>query len=123
MENEAYHFFEFATRMDLDNFNRNTREGLHMTSIAAAWMNIVYGFGGVRTDREGIKLAPTIPVDWKKYTFKITYNQCLIDVSVNHQSIKISLIKGRAIQLQVYQKKLTLTQNPIVIERSTKRSV
>jgi maltose phosphorylase len=94
-----------------------------MTSIAAAWMNIVYGFGGVRTDREGIKLAPTIPVDWKKYTFKITYNQCLIDVSVNHQSIKISLIKGRAIQLQVYQKKLTLTQNPIVIERSTKRSV
>ena len=123
MENEAYHFFEFATRMDLDNFNRNTREGLHMTSIAAAWMNIVYGFGGVRTDGEGIKIAPTIPADWKKYTFKITYNQCLIDVSVNHQSIKISLIEGSAIQLQVYQKKVTLTQNPIVIERATKRIV
>ncbi|WMT43393.1 family 65 glycosyl hydrolase [Paenibacillus sp. D2_2] len=42
---EAYKFFEFATRLDLDNYNRNTREGLHTTSIAAAWMNIVYGFG------------------------------------------------------------------------------
>jgi maltose phosphorylase len=34
--NEAYDFFRFATRMDLDNYNRNTHEGLHTTSIAAA---------------------------------------------------------------------------------------
>ena len=53
--------------MDLDNFNRNTREGLHMTSIAAAWMNIVYGFGGVRTDGEGIKIAPQFQQTGKIY--------------------------------------------------------
>ena len=43
---EAIRFFGFATRLDLDNYNRNTREGLHITSIALAWINIVYGFAG-----------------------------------------------------------------------------
>lgn len=41
---------------DLDNYNRNTREGIHTTSIAAAWMNIIYGFGGLRTDGDIILL-------------------------------------------------------------------
>ena len=45
-KDEASKFFEFATRMDLDDYNCNTCEGIHTTSIAAAWMNIVYGVGG-----------------------------------------------------------------------------
>ena len=40
-DDEAYDFFGFATRLDLDNYNRNTNQGIHTTSIAAAWMNIV----------------------------------------------------------------------------------
>ncbi len=47
---EAYAFFEYATRIDLDDYNRNTREGLHTTALAAAWMNIVYGYAGLRSD-------------------------------------------------------------------------
>ena len=54
-DDEAYDFFGFATRLDLDNYNRNTNQGIHTTSIAAAWMNIVYGFGGLRTDGEKLK--------------------------------------------------------------------
>nr|WP_245237624.1 hypothetical protein [Paenibacillus ihuae] len=57
---EAYHFFEFATRLDLDNYNGNTREGLHTTSIAAAWMNIVSGFGGMRSDGERLSFQPSL---------------------------------------------------------------
>ena len=50
--------------MDLDNYNRNSGEGLHTTSIAAAWMNIVYGFGGLREDGDMLKLAPSIKKKW-----------------------------------------------------------
>jgi maltose phosphorylase len=57
---EAYKFFGFATRMDLDNYNRNSTEGLHTTSIAAAWMNIVFGFGGMRSDGELLSFSPSI---------------------------------------------------------------
>ncbi|HCM14276.1 MAG TPA: family 65 glycosyl hydrolase, partial [Lachnospiraceae bacterium] len=67
---EGYRFFSFATRMDLDNYNRNTSEGLHTTSIAAAWMNIVYGFAGMRSDGDILSFSPSIPAAWNGYSFR-----------------------------------------------------
>ncbi len=76
---EAFDFFGFATRMDLDNYNRNTEEGLHTTSIAAAWMNIVYGFGGMRSDDEilaFLRLSQSAGMDidsaWKRITERLS---------------------------------------------------
>ena len=50
--------------MDLDDYNRNTCEGLHLTSICAAWLNIVYGFGGLRSDGNILVLKPVLPSNW-----------------------------------------------------------
>ncbi|HEY8390344.1 MAG TPA: glycosyl hydrolase family 65 protein [Clostridia bacterium] len=83
-EQDAIKFFEFATRMDLDDFNRNTLEGLHMTSIAAAWMNIVYGYGGLRSDSNKITICPKIPEIWSQYSFKINFNNKNYKITVNH---------------------------------------
>ena len=65
-------FSGFATRLDLDNYNRNTDQGLHLTSIAAAWMNIVYGFGGLRSDGPVLTFNPSIPRQWQAYRFRLT---------------------------------------------------
>lgn len=62
---EAVRFFGYATRLDLDNYNRNTREGLHITSIVMAWANIVYGFAGLRSDDAQLRFAPRMPERWK----------------------------------------------------------
>ncbi|MCL2095660.1 MAG: family 65 glycosyl hydrolase [Oscillospiraceae bacterium] len=87
---EAYAFFSNATRMDLDNYNRNTNEGLHTTSIAAAWINVLYGFGGMRSDGEIISFAPSIPKDWKSYSFKVLVRGVLVKVEVNHDRVKFT---------------------------------
>ncbi len=110
---EAYTFFEFATRMDLDNFNRNTREGLHTTSIAAAWMNIVYGFGGIRTDADTLIIAPIIPEEWTSYTFKITYKQRLIQISVTQSDVNITLLEGESLFIELYQDSKELADEPL----------
>lgn len=89
MEDKAMSFFAFATRLDLDDYNRNTSEGLHTTSIAAAWLNIVYGFGGLRSDKE-ISVAPTLPKEWESYSFSI-------------------LIHGTPVKFKVCKDKLILT--------------
>ena len=68
---DAVRFFGFATRLDLDNFNRNTREGLHTTSIAMAWANIVYGFAGLRSDGDILSFAPRMPERWKTLEFSL----------------------------------------------------
>ena len=114
-DKEALDFFSFATRLDLDDYNRNTLEGLHMTSIAAAWMNIVYGFLGLRSDKEEISIAPSLPSRWNKYAVNIYYQNRKIRISVHKNRIHFSLT-GEPITLKVYNKPL-LIKDDLVIER------
>lgn len=99
---EAFAFFKFATRMDLDNYNRNSGEGLHTTSIAAAWMNIVYGFGGLRADGDMLTLAPSIPKQWEGYRFHIVYLDEIICVEVRKGQTEIYTLHGGQIVLGIY---------------------
>ncbi|KHL96403.1 glycoside hydrolase [Paenibacillus sp. IHB B 3415] len=99
---EAYHFFEFATRLDLDNYNRNTREGLHTTSIAAAWMNIVYGFGGMRSDGARLSFQPTLPQRWTSYSFQVRYEGVLLGIIVNKDSVSFRAIEGGSTEVTIY---------------------
>ena len=113
---EAYSFFQFATRMDLDNYNRNSNEGLHTTSIAAGWMNIVYGFGGMRSDGEILSFHPTIPDSWTGYSFRVTYHGAIIQVEVQKEAIHIGLHHGEAARVSVYGQIRDLTPEMLEIE-------
>ncbi|SET58977.1 glycoside hydrolase family 65 protein [Paenibacillus sp. NFR01] len=99
---EAYNFFEFATRLDLDNYNRNTREGLHTTSIAAAWMNIVYGFGGMRSDGERLSFQPSLPERWSSYSFNVTCEGVLLNIAVTKDMVMITAPQGGSTEIVVY---------------------
>ena len=110
-KDEAIKFFGFATRMDLDDYNRNTSEGLHTTSIAAAWMNIVYGFGGLRSDGILLSLSPTIPHIWKKYSFKINYKGETIKVIVDKFKVTILKTTDKPINIFLFNKQVTLTKS------------
>lgn len=101
---EAFEFFGFATRMDLDNYNRNTGEGLHLTSIAAAWINIVYGFGGFRSDGELPVFNPSIPEAWKGYSFRIMYRGAILEVKVNKENARFRAVSGPETTAEVYGK-------------------
>lgn len=101
---EAFEFFGFATRMDLDNYNRNTREGLHTTSLAGAWVNIVYGFGGLRSDGELLSLSPSIPESWNSYSFRIVYRTGILSVKVEKEKVTLTVLNDRKIKVCVYDK-------------------
>jgi len=113
---EAYKFFGFATRMDLDNYNRNTSEGLHTTSIAAAWMNIVYGFAGMRSDGDCLTFSPSIPRAWKAYSFRIHYKGDIIELKIEKDKAIFHTVNGSKIDIIVYEKALTLSNEKIVID-------
>ncbi|TCL56887.1 maltose phosphorylase [Kineothrix alysoides] len=109
---EAYRFFQFATRMDLDNYNRNSSEGLHTTSIAAAWMNIVYGFGGLRSDGENISLCPSMPKQWRSYSFRIGYREDVLLVEVDGEKVCLSTLEGKAIDIDLYGELVAVGKEP-----------
>jgi maltose phosphorylase len=112
---EAYKFFGFATRMDLDNYNRNTSEGLHTTSIAAAWMNIVYGFGGMRSDQELLSFSPSIPKNWNGYSFRIQYQNDVILVEINKQEATFCTMNGSGITVKIYGQPVVLSKERTLI--------
>jgi len=98
---EAFDFFRFAARIDLDNYNRNTAEGIHTTSIAAAWMNIVYGFGGMRSDGEVLSFNPSIPAHWQGYSFEVTYHGSVLRVEVSQDQAVIRVKDGAPVTVKV----------------------
>jgi maltose phosphorylase len=114
---QAYDFFGFATRMDLDNYNRNTCEGLHTTSIAGAWMNIVYGFGGLRSDGDMLALAPVIPAGWSAYRFKLLIGGCVVGVEVTPEEVRLTC-DGECV-LMLYGKPLRLTKAGHIAKRNS----
>jgi maltose phosphorylase len=93
---DALRFFSFATRLDLDNYNRNAGEGLHMTSLAAAWQNIVQGFAGLRISEEGISLSPYLPDGWTRLAFKLHWRGAQLSIAVTHNGCEIYLASGEA---------------------------
>lgn len=114
-QEDAYKFFGFATRMDIDNYNRNTSEGLHTTSIAAAWMNIVYGFGGMRSDGEILSFAPALPSQWQGYSFKVNYMGDILSISINKEQIKISTSRGLGVKILIYGEEYVLREQEVIL--------
>ena len=113
-EKQADDFFGFATRLDLDDYNRNTCEGLHMTSIAAAWMNIVYGFLGLRSDSKELSIAPKLPSKWKSYSVNLLYKDRHLKVEVNKNNLIFKLDGNDSINLKIYGKNTEISNNSIV---------
>jgi maltose phosphorylase len=105
---EATRFFGYATRLDLDNYNRNTNEGLHTTSLAIAWINIVYGFAGLRSDGEALRFAPRLPDRWKRLCFSLTWQGRVFTVEMHREKTLFTLRKGEPMTFVVYGEKATL---------------
>ncbi|HEX7433457.1 MAG TPA: glycosyl hydrolase family 65 protein, partial [Anaerolineaceae bacterium] len=112
---EAFDFFRFAARIDLDNYNRNSAEGIHTTSIAAAWMNIVYGFGGMRSDGDMLSFNPTIPTHWKGYSFQVLYRGSVIRVETSQHETVVRVVQGEPITVKIRGEVRKIDHNGISI--------
>lgn len=113
---KAEQFFDFATRMDLDNYNRNTREGLHTTSIAGAWMNIVCGFGGLQADAAKLTLAPSIPKGWTGYSFRVCTGGSVVRAEITQKHVTLVAQTGDSVPAVLYGKEVLVTNTPATFD-------
>ena len=104
---KSVELYKRTARLDLDNYNNDTEDGLHITSMTGSWLSIVEGFAGMRTF-EGLHFQPFLPTDWERYAFHINYRGRLIKVSVAKSGIDIRLLEGDALELEVYETTYTL---------------
>ncbi|NLU52265.1 MAG: glycoside hydrolase family 65 protein [Clostridiaceae bacterium] len=105
---KAYELYLRTARLDLDNYNKDTDDGLHITSMAGTWMSIVYGFGGMRIRNRKLSLKPFKPSAWKGYSFRIMFRDRLIKVSVDDNGATLLLEEGEPIDILLFDSTVTL---------------
>lgn len=88
---QAYTFYLRTSRLDLDDYNKEVEEGLHITSMAGTWMSIVEGFGGMRVRNNQLHFEPKIPAQWKGYSFKVNFRNAIVKVEVKQEGTNISI--------------------------------
>ena len=88
---QAYTFYLRTSRLDLDDYNKEVEEGLHITSMAGTWMSIVEGFGGMRVRNNQLHFEPKIPAQWKGYSFKVNFRNAIVKVEVKQEGTNVSI--------------------------------
>ncbi len=96
---QAYQFYLRTSRLDLDDYNKEVHEGLHITSMAGTWMSIVEGFGGMRVKNNQLHFEPRIPEQWKGYSFKVNFRNAIVKVEVTHQEAKVTVEGNQEVEV------------------------
>ncbi len=109
----AYEFYLRTSRLDLDDYNNDTEDGLHITSMAGTWLSVVEGFGGMRIKNGKLHLYPVLPEKWKSYAFKIGFRGALITVNVNHDEVSLVSDSAADLILNVFGEDVKLTNNKV----------
>ena len=107
---KAVEMYQRTARLDLDNINNDTDDGLHITSMAGSWLAMVHGFAGMRTTN-GLSLAPFLPDAWQGYAFQFHYRGRVIRVSVRPGQALVELLQGDPLKMTLCGQEQTLSDS------------
>lgn len=112
---QAYVFYLRTSRLDLDDYNKEVEEGLHITSMAGTWMSIVEGFGGMRMVDDKLSFVPRIPDQWKRYSFKVNFRKRILNISVGQDGIAFELNGKEEMSIRVNGNRVVLPPHKEVV--------
>lgn len=88
-EAKAYEFYLRTARLDLDDYNNDTEDGLHITSMAGSWMSIVEGFAGMRVKDNTLSFQTFIPKTWESYAFHVQFRGVKLFVKIKQDDFEL----------------------------------
>jgi maltose phosphorylase len=91
---KAYELYHRTARLDLDDYNNEVYQGLHVTAMGGAWMAVVYGFGGMRLVGENLHFKPFLPEQWSGLTFHLRWRGSLLALRIEPNQLRVSNLEG-----------------------------
>ena len=76
-----------AAMMDLRDLEHNTKDGLHIASLAGAWLAVVAGFGGMRDHGGKLSFRPQLPPGWTRLCFRVVWRDTRIKVTAEGDDV------------------------------------
>ncbi len=105
---KAYEMYVRTARLDLDDYNNDTEDGLHITSMAGTWMSVVKGFAGQRVRDGVLVLNPYIPEKWESYSFRIGFRGVTLRVEVTQDSVSIDNPTATPVEVEILGERQTI---------------
>ena len=110
----AYDYFGEAALMDLHDLEHNTRDGVHIASLAGAWIAAVAGFGGMRDHDGALTFAPRLPPRLERLVFRILFRGRRLKVEATKTHATYTLLSGAPLELGHYGEAITVYTNELV---------
>lgn len=110
-QEKAYEMYLRTARLDLDNYNNDTEDGCHITSMAGTWMAIAHGFGGLRVQQGELVLRPFVPSHWTSFSFKVMFRGARLQVQVTGNNILVTNETETPAAIRIYDTSYTV--NPL----------
>lgn len=107
---KAYALYLRTARLDLDDYNNDTDDGLHITSMAGSWLAIVKGFAGMQVQDGHLHIAPYCPQQWSSFAFRIRFRDRLLDISISHEEVRCQL-EGDPLDIYINGNKCQMTDS------------
>src|SRR4030043_42855 len=101
---KAYELYLRTARLDLDDYNNEVGDGLHITSMAGTWLAIVEGFAGMRILDSKVLIHPPFPDQWKSYSYHARFRGVLFELKVNHKTVIIRNQSSKALRIIIFGK-------------------
>lgn len=101
-EKRAYELYLQTARLDLDDYNNDTADGCHITSMGGTWMAFVKGFGGMRTNDGKLSFKPFLPEKWDSYSFRINFRGTILEIKVDKLTVCIENLSDQELTLLLY---------------------
>ena len=105
----AFDYFAEAALTDLHDLHHNVRNGLHIASLAGAWVTVVAGFGGMRDHDRTLTFAPRLPPGLRRITFRMCCRGSRFGVEIGPDAASYRLLDGPPVHTAHHGEPLTIT--------------
>jgi alpha,alpha-trehalose phosphorylase len=105
----AYDYFGEAALLDLDDLEHNTRDGVHIASLAGSAIVALAGFGGLRDRGPTVTFMPRLPDTLERLAFRIRCRGRALAVEVTPAQATYTLTDGEDIEIRHHGEQVTLT--------------
>jgi len=123
-EARAYEFYLRTARLDLDDYNNDTEDGCHITSMAGTWMSVVEGFGGMRVKEGKLSFQPFLPEKWTSFSFHVGFRGTLLNVKVDNAGVRVKNLSGNELTVVIYgQDQIVKANDELLFEVTRKVKV
>jgi alpha,alpha-trehalose phosphorylase len=107
----AFDYFGEAALLDLHDLEHNTRDGVHIASLAGAWIAAVAGFGGMRDHDGKLAFAPRLPARLERLAFGLLFRGRLLKIEVNEANATYTVVRGAALEVEHHGRTINVPSN------------